>query len=115
MTLKVIPGGLLFADDIPTPNKPASEWTPEEHEEYERYCYENAEPGSVEHGIKCLSPEALEKAIAGLETIRATLEAESAATGFRNEWDHLPDVVYLYGMLKQWQRFNTTSHSSDTI
>lgn len=108
MAFEVIPGGLLLeslrAEDIPAPEKPIEEWTQEEHEEYDRYCYENAEPGSIEHGIKSLSPDALEAAITGLEAIRAALEAEAAATGFRNEWEHLPDVIFLYKTLKQRQR-----------
>ena len=108
MAFDVIPGGLLLerlqAEDIPAPDKPIEEWTQEEEEEYNRYCYENAEPGSIEHGIKSLAPEALEAAITGLESIRAALEAEAAATGFRNEWEHLPDVIYLYSILKQRQQ-----------
>ena len=103
MNFCVIPGGLYEPpadlDDVPTPEKPTEEWTQEEHEEYNRYCYENAEPGTVEHGIKSLSPSALEAAITGLEAIRAALEEEAAANGLRNEWEHL-DVPFLYSVIK---------------
>ena len=109
MAFEVIPGGLLLeqlrAEDIPAPDKPASEWTEEETEAYHRYCYENAEPGTIENALKnlAITPETLEETIEALEAIRAALEAEAAATGYRNEWPTV-EAAFLLEMLKQRRR-----------
>ena len=91
MAFEVIPGGLCFEDDIPAPDKPIEEWTEEEKAEYERYCFENSEPGSAQAAIKeaDISPEVISATIDALEAIRTVCSKEAEATGFRDEWPHV--------------------------
>ena len=44
---RVIPGGLLFADDITGPDKPPEEWTADETENYYSELWEKAEQGDI--------------------------------------------------------------------
>lgn len=92
MAFEVIPGGLLLellrAEDVPAPDKPIEEWTPEEHEEYNRYCYENAEPGTEDHALKYLdiAPEAIITTISTLEALKAACVKETEETGYDTGW-----------------------------
>ena len=88
MTFEVIPGGLLFEDDIPAPEKPYSEWTEEEKTEYHRYLWENAEPGTLEYTIKRLDfpAEKIRTIITVLESIRNAAREDAAAAGYNSEW-----------------------------
>ena len=92
MAFEVIPGGLLLEkireDDIPAPDKPIEEWTQEEHEEYDRYNYENAEPGTADHALKYLdiSPEAIITTISTLEALKAACIKEAEETGYETGW-----------------------------
>ena len=107
---EVIPGGLLLeslqAEDVPAPDKPIGEWTPEEHEEYNRYCYENAECGSWEHVIKCLaiSPDDLSTTIKTLEMIRDAINNEMLETGYNEFWRDDSDTAFLLSILLQRQK-----------
>ena len=89
MKLEVIPGGLLFADDVPTPDKPAEEWTEEENETYHRYLWENAEPGTMADTLKKLdlSAENLSITIRTLEEIRNRTQEDAATAGYKSEWE----------------------------
>ena len=102
---EVIPGGLLFEDDIPGPDKPIEEWTEEELEQYNNVLWERAEPGSLEHPIKtvALTTDTISTVIKALEAIHAVFEAEVIETGFRSEWPYLT-AEYLLDMLKRRQR-----------
>lgn len=96
MSITVIPGGLykpdpqLIEDDVPCPDKPVEEWTEEEKEAYDRYMWENADPGSIESVIKAItvSQEDITATISILEKIKACAAETAAETGFRNEWDY---------------------------
>ncbi len=101
MVFEVIPGGLCLQDDIPAPDKPIEEWTQEEHEQYHRYLYENAEPGTAEAAVKSLdiSSSALQTVIITLEAIQAACEQQVNTSGYRNEWPYL-ECSYLLTMLK---------------
>ena len=109
---EVIQGGLPFQDDIPAPDKPIEEWTPEEREEYERRIWETAQSGTLEHVMKTMemSEEALYALINSLEAIRAALIAEAEAEGLRDEWQYV-DGEYLLQVLKNRQQFGTGSAS----
>ncbi len=110
MGFEVITGGLLdaFKNDIPCPDKPASEWTQEEKEAYENYCYENAEPGSDESVIKAItiSSEELDTVIRTLDLIQTESEKQSAETGFISVYDHL-FIKDLVALLETRKRFET--------
>ena len=108
MVFEVIPGGLRFKDDIPGPDKPIEEWTPEEHEEYDRYLYEHADPGSPEAAIKAIdiSPEALSTVIDVLCKVQVACEKEAEVTGFQNEWSYL-EAEHLLKMLRLRQQEKT--------
>ena len=105
MAFEVIPGGLCLEDDIPAPDKPIEEWTPEEHEEYNRYLYDEAEPGTPEAVIKGLAicPAAIRATIETLEAIRAACGAEAEATGYRSEWPYIT-TPYLLTLLQLRER-----------
>ena len=89
MKFEVIPGGLLFADDVPTPDKPSEEWTEEENEDYHRYLWENAEPGTMADTLKKmdLSAENLSITIKTLEEIRKHTQEDATAAGYKSEWE----------------------------
>ena len=89
MSFEVIPGGLLFADDVPAPNKPIEEWTEEEKTAYDRYLWENAEPGTTEHTIKhfAISSEDLNTIISTLEGIRTATAAAAAQDGYKSDFE----------------------------
>lgn len=109
MNFQVIPGGLLLEkireDDTPAPDKPANEWTPEEREEYDRYCYENAEPGTEDHALKYLdiSPEAVITTISTLEALKAACAKETEETGYDTGWNSL-NGDNLISLFKQRRR-----------
>lgn len=89
MKFEVIPGGLLFADDVPTPDKPSEEWTEEENEDYHRYLWENAEPGTMADTLKKmdLSAENLSITIKTLEEIRNRTQEDATSAGYKSEWE----------------------------
>ena len=91
MSFEVIPGGLLFADDVPAPDKPANEWTEEEKTAYDLYMWENAEPGTTEHTIKhfAISSEELSTIISTLERIQTATAAAAAQAGYKNDFKEI--------------------------
>ena len=97
---EVIRGGLAFEDpdEIPAPDKPIEEWTPEEHEAYFLACWERAEPPTVEHAVKTIEApaDAIASALDVLEAIKTACAAAADQTGLRNEFDHesLPNLLY---------------------
>ena len=103
MTFEVIPGGLLFEDDISAPNKPIEEWTAEEKEEYDRCLWENAEKGTVEYTIKNLdiSAERVNTLINTLETIKAATQEDAAAAGYVSDWKITTAEELLSWMLRK--------------
>ena len=102
---RVIPGGLLFADDITGPDKPPEEWTADETENYYSELWEKAEQGDIFYTVKHLntSSEVLSIVINTLDTIREKHEAETAALNIRNEWQNTT-CEELLEALKRLQR-----------
>ncbi len=109
MALEVIAGGLLLdrlrEEDIPAPDGPITEWTPEEREEYQRCNYEAAEPGTADHALKCLdiSPEEVITTIRTLEALKAACAKEAEETGYITDWQH-QNGDNLIDLFKQRQR-----------
>ena len=88
MTFEVIPGGLLFEEDIPAPNKPYKEWTAEEKEEYHSYIWENPEKGTITYTIKNLNipAQSVNTVINTLEAIKTAAQEDAAAAGYESDW-----------------------------
>ena len=96
---EVIRGGHAFEDpnEIPAPNKPYSEWSEAEKEEYFILEWQLAEEGTVEHVVKNLDApdEAISTALDVLEKIRLVCNADDDRLGLRHEFDHetLPELL----------------------
>ena len=114
MTFEVIPGGLLFEDDISAPDKPIEEWTAEEKEKYDLCLWENAEKGTVEYTIKNLdiSAERVNTLINTLETIKAATQEDAAAAGYVSDWKITTAEELLSWMLRKSNEQRTAARAS---
>ncbi len=111
MSFEVIPGG-LFVEDIPCPDKPASEWTAEEAAAYRNYLWDHAEEGCIELTVKRiqLPLSDIRSAISVLEAIRDAFAADAEKAGYRDTWNNeQPESILNLLKLKEHAERSVTS------